>query len=309
MTLMSSQRLRVIALAVVLVTIEAVVILAYAAANAEAWMPARGPGDVVPDQQTAGLMAFALLVPGLALWIALAASRRASEVAVACDDHRVFMPLAPGLVLGFAVFFTYVPELTAHHFGASFLQLFLVGRASTIVLIVLLAVLAKRQGLAPIRAARLGSARDLRRGVKTGVLGFLLAKPLVLVALALTVVVRMLLGQSFAFQDALQEMLKRQGAEFAVLAIGAAVIVPFLEEVVFRFFFYGALRRRMGVIAAAVVSGAIFAALHLSADQFPQLFFIGVVLALVYEKTQSLYAPFILHALVNGEAVLLLALS
>ena len=98
-----------------------------------------------------------------------------------------------------------------------------------------------------------------------------------------------------------------------VLAI--AVIAPVVEEITFRGFIYGGLRTRMGVTWAVVVSSAVFAVAHsLSVGGSivllaPSLFIAGVALALVYERTRSLYPGIALHASFNAVAVALIFLT
>lgn len=93
-------------------------------------------------------------------------------------------------------------------------------------------------------------------------------------------------------------------ASFTFLATIAA---PFMEEFVFRGFLFNALYRYMPVWAAAVVSGAIFGLSHGSLSAFLPLAGAGVVLAYVYQRSGSLTAAMITHALFNLVNVVLLA--
>jgi uncharacterized protein len=108
--------------------------------------------------------------------------------------------------------------------------------------------------------------------------------------------------------DAEQETLEKLGTEDSTLwLVGAGLLVivaaPVTEELFFRGFFYRALRTRLPVLAAALVDGAIFGAIHFeNADMaviLPVLALLGVVFCLVYEKTGSLFAVIGLHALNN----------
>jgi len=80
------------------------------------------------------------------------------------------------------------------------------------------------------------------------------------------------------------------------------VIAPISEEVCFRGFLFGGLRRRWSFPVAAIAAGLVFGLLHYSTgwSTVPQLAVLGAVFALVYEKTGSLWPPIIFHALNNA---------
>jgi uncharacterized protein len=100
-----------------------------------------------------------------------------------------------------------------------------------------------------------------------------------------------------------------------VWAIAPAVILaaPLGEELFFRGYLYKSLRRRMPVWGAAVVSGVVFGASHFAGVDFltliPGLAVVGVGLALVYERRQSLLASMAAHATFNVVGILAIALS
>jgi uncharacterized protein len=79
-------------------------------------------------------------------------------------------------------------------------------------------------------------------------------------------------------------------------------IAPVAEEVFFRGFLYQAFRNSYGVLAGALLSGLIFGAVHGEFFKLVQLAVLGVILALLFEKTRSLWPPIILHAVNNSLA-------
>lgn len=85
------------------------------------------------------------------------------------------------------------------------------------------------------------------------------------------------------------------------LLLGAAAVVPVVEETVFRGILYGAMRRRWSVPAAAAASAVIFAVGHPHTGIVGLLPYvaIGVALAWLYERTGSLVAPAAAHAAFN----------
>jgi membrane protease YdiL (CAAX protease family) len=107
--------------------------------------------------------------------------------------------------------------------------------------------------------------------------------------------------------DAEQETLEDLGTEDGtVWVVGAALLVitfaPVAEEFFFRGFFYRSLRTKLPVVAAAVIVGVIFGAIHLGstpAEILPVLMILGIIFCLVYEKTGTLFSVIGLHSLNN----------
>ena len=74
---------------------------------------------------------------------------------------------------------------------------------------------------------------------------------------------------------------------------------PFLEELFFRGCLYRAMRRRMNVLSAVLISSFVFALMHGYFFLFFYVFLVGLSLAYLYEKTGSLAAPLSFHMLNN----------
>jgi membrane protease YdiL (CAAX protease family) len=84
------------------------------------------------------------------------------------------------------------------------------------------------------------------------------------------------------------------------------VAAPVSEEVCFRGMLFGGLRTRLPRLAAALISGLVFGALHATTgvSAVPPLIFFGFVLALLYERTGSIVPGILLHMLNNSVALL-----
>jgi membrane protease YdiL (CAAX protease family) len=84
------------------------------------------------------------------------------------------------------------------------------------------------------------------------------------------------------------------------------VAAPISEEICFRGMLYGGLRERWPRIAAALLAGLIFGALHAltGLSAVPPLVFFGFALCLLYEKTGSILPGIVLHMLNNSVALL-----
>ena len=86
-------------------------------------------------------------------------------------------------------------------------------------------------------------------------------------------------------------------------SLAAIVVAPVAEEFFFRAFFYRALRNRLRVWSACLITSVVFAALHLQYVATPLVFVIIAVFAvgscLVYEATGSLFTVIAMHAIFN----------
>jgi membrane protease YdiL (CAAX protease family) len=79
----------------------------------------------------------------------------------------------------------------------------------------------------------------------------------------------------------------------------ALIAAPLFEEFIFRGLIFGGLRRSFGVWPAALASAALFAIVHPAFSIIP-VFILGACAALVYERSRSLLAPMIVHAVYNA---------
>ncbi len=100
-------------------------------------------------------------------------------------------------------------------------------------------------------------------------------------------------------------------ATVALIAVFAVVIAPIVEETFFRGYVFTALRTSLPTAWAALITGVIFGAVHGFGSPIgflPPLALLGVVLCLVYWKTQSLLPCIALH-LTNNAIALTVALD
>lgn len=82
--------------------------------------------------------------------------------------------------------------------------------------------------------------------------------------------------------------------------------VPFAEELFFRGVLYNFLRERWGVWFSVLVSSLIFGVVHGHIAVAGTAFLLGIILGLVYEYSQSMWAPVIVHAINNTAKIILL---
>ena len=79
-----------------------------------------------------------------------------------------------------------------------------------------------------------------------------------------------------------------------------ALIGPFIEEVFFRGFLFGAFKRMAGTLWAILVSSFLFAFLHMSLLGFVPIMFLGILLAYLRERTGSLVPSVAVHVAHNS---------
>lgn len=83
------------------------------------------------------------------------------------------------------------------------------------------------------------------------------------------------------------------------LAFLACVVAPICEEIVFRGYFYAVMKRLSCRFFAAIITGIIFGLVHCSMWSLAPLIVVGIILAIVYEFSGSIWAPIICHSLFN----------
>jgi membrane protease YdiL (CAAX protease family) len=80
-------------------------------------------------------------------------------------------------------------------------------------------------------------------------------------------------------------------------------MAPLAEETIFRGFMFGTIRQYWGRWPALIISASVFALIHGHIPALPGLFILAIFLSLVYERTGSLWAPIMLHAIFNAVTV------
>lgn len=81
--------------------------------------------------------------------------------------------------------------------------------------------------------------------------------------------------------------------------IASVILVPLSEELVFRGAVFGELRLKIKPVVAAMLSALIFGLLHGISIHIGYAFICGIVLAMVYHFSGSIWISFIVHAVFN----------
>lgn len=132
--------------------------------------------------------------------------------------------------------------------------------------------------------------------------------PIVLFSIAGCVVMNNLLTLSNLAEvsDAYMETSKAQYAlQFQVQLIGYGLIVPIMEELLYRGLIYRRLRTFLYTKSAILWSAVVFALVHGNAVQMLYAFALGMALAYFYEHYHSIKASILAHMIMNLTSVLL----
>lgn len=92
----------------------------------------------------------------------------------------------------------------------------------------------------------------------------------------------------------------------ALLVVVVLFQAPLLEEPIFRGIVFRGFASRLPFWGAALLSGAVFALVHVNAASFVALWFLGVAFAWLYARTGTILAPMTAHFLFNAANLLLL---
>ncbi len=84
--------------------------------------------------------------------------------------------------------------------------------------------------------------------------------------------------------------------------ICSIVLVPVLEEMLFRGVIQGGTAREWGAMRSILVAAAVFGIVHMVPQQVVNAFFCGVIMGYVYYRTRSLVPVIVIHMLNNAVA-------
>lgn len=110
-----------------------------------------------------------------------------------------------------------------------------------------------------------------------------------------------------SMQKAVEDMKSATSVPVIVLSvILACVAAPLVEELLFRGYFYGVIKRFTSPLFAATVTSALFAVVHVNLPALVPLWLFALILTLSYEATRCLWVPICIHSMFNGINIILL---
>ena len=106
--------------------------------------------------------------------------------------------------------------------------------------------------------------------------------------------------------EPIYELIFEEKRPFLIYIISGLIVFlgPVFEEVFFRGFLYGALKKSFGISWAIFLSAGCFSLLHTNLMGFLPILALGVFLAYLREKTGSIVPSIIVHAVHNGAIAL-----
>jgi membrane protease YdiL (CAAX protease family) len=149
------------------------------------------------------------------------------------------------------------------------------------------------------RAIGLGSWRGLQKPLVFAVLTLVLATPAILGVMNLWPLLLEQLGREPAPQDVLLDVLSQRGIGLVLAVTLASFVGPALEELLFRGFLQPALRTRLGIPGAILMTSFLFASIH-GLDAAGPVFGLSLVLGFLRERTDRLEPAILAHCLWNG---------
>ncbi len=87
--------------------------------------------------------------------------------------------------------------------------------------------------------------------------------------------------------------------------LSSGLLIPIVEELLFRGVLFRVLRRRMSFPWAMIISAVVFGVYHGNLVQFVYAGLCGVLLAYLYEKYHTILAPILSHAAMNIVAIIM----
>ncbi|MCC8049222.1 MAG: CPBP family intramembrane metalloprotease [Clostridiales bacterium] len=112
-----------------------------------------------------------------------------------------------------------------------------------------------------------------------------------------------LLQVTSVFSNETQEALFSSGIIMQLL--GPGLLVPLTEELIFRGLLYGRMRTRLQMKQAVLLSALLFAFYHGNPVQILYAFPMALLLAILYERGESLIYPILFHMGANLTAIFL----
>ena len=154
------------------------------------------------------------------------------------------------------------------------------------------------------------TAKRFSANVKYGIFAYIGLIPILASVMFLTIVLFKALD-IFIEPQPIVIMLEKEDHIPTLICMGlfSALLGPVIEEIFFRGFAYQALRKRFGIFSGIALSAVFFAYVHANLASFFPIFFLGMLLAYMYEKTGSLVPSMAVHIIHNSVTLAFLLLA
>ena len=140
--------------------------------------------------------------------------------------------------------------------------------------------------------------KPIKESIYQGFKGWIMIIPFVL----LTSLIMDLIVENQAGSNPLLEIVLNNNNYFAfiLLFVTTTLIAPFFEEIIFRGVLLPVLARDYGRTIGILISSFVFALAHLSLNEFPPLFVLGIGLAVTRLISGRLSSSVVMHSFWNG---------
>jgi membrane protease YdiL (CAAX protease family) len=140
--------------------------------------------------------------------------------------------------------------------------------------------------------------------------GLLLALIVTATGLAISIGYEVLMQElGWGASDDTYLLFNANGIGVAFFAVTAAVVAPLAEETFFRGFAFQGIKKRYGQGWGIFLSALLFSLAHLSPSGLVPIFFLGLMLAWLFNKTQSIWPCIIVHCAYNSIALIFMIIS
>lgn len=144
---------------------------------------------------------------------------------------------------------------------------------------------------------RLGTPKIILIGLAGGIVGYLLCSTLV--GIPVNKFFTNVFGELDA-QKAVQDILNlKNPLLLSMIIVSACVLAPVIEELLYRGYLYGSIKRFSHPVFAAILSSALFTVIHMNLLALVPLFVLSLILTWLYEFTKCLWVPILVHAFFN----------
>lgn len=150
-------------------------------------------------------------------------------------------------------------------------------------------------------------------------MSWILSYPLVIAIGQVIAILLMLVYQNVEPEQVAVKQIKSAATSttlLIVLSLCVIILVPFIEELLFRGFLQNWIKKYMSPFKAVLLTSCIFALFHFSPSQgmgnielLVSLFVLSCFLGYIYERQKSLWAPVCMHTLFNAVSIFLIFYS
>ena len=198
--------------------------------------------------------------------------------------------------------------LSAHWISMGVLQnISLVAGTAGLYAVVLITLVAWRRKMYPMASVvSMPGWSNIGAAVGNGVVAYVAFIPPLVALMCLSLLACQWIGVE-PEPHPIVEILQHEKNLLRLMYLGMLTVFvgPLVEEIIFRGMAYSALRKRLGVAAAAASSALLFAIAHTNVAQTLPVFGMGFVLAVLYETTGNLGASIVFHMINNTLAFVL----